>query len=255
MAYRRNSGRRGIRRGRGFRRSRGLWLPTLGTQWLEGESVYYDASFTFNTQPVEDDKSLGPVQEYRALVPDFTFPNNTANIAASLHDRTQGNEWKLDRIVGGCHVHAKESDIAAGAWDYIQVSAGIFVARAEDDDNSAPDLYQDEYDPLNRQNIQNSWAWRKTWILANPSGTAVLRDDFPLSNINYSSPMMSAEVNVKAKRRIRREQRLWFTISAIGWEGTQVVKNQGIAGPFAEGVLDIRIFGKMIQNPTGASTF
>lgn len=253
MAYSR--GKRGIRRRRGFRRSRGIWLPTLGTQWLEGEDVYYDASFSFRTANVEDNKALGPVQEYRALVPDFTFPNNTANIAASLHDRTQGNEWKLDRIVGGCHIHCKEADTGGDQWDFIEVSAGIFVARAEDDDNSAPDLYQDEYDPLNRQNIQNSWAWRKTWILANPAASAVLRDDFPISNINYPGGMMGPEVDVKAKRRIRREQRLWFVISAIGWEGTQSVKTQAVAGPWAEGVLDIRLFGKMIQNPTGASTF
>lgn len=243
------------RRGRrGYRKRRGLWLPTLGTQWLTGEDVYYDASFTWETPDVPNDKGIGPVQEYRALVPDFTFPNNTANLAASLHDRAQGNEWKLDRIVGGCHVQCHT--ISEGTqWEYIQVTAGIFVARAEDDDNTAPDLYADEWDPLNRQNIQNSWAWRRTWILGNPGAGAVLRDDFPISNSAYGSSWMDGTVDVKAKRRIRHEHRLWFGVSAIGWQGTSTTVTATEGQPRARGVLDVRLYGQMVNNPGGASTF
>lgn len=253
MAFR---GKRRTGRNR-FRKRRGLWLPTLGTNWEDEGTVFYDSAFTIVTENVLEGRADGPVQDYRSIVPDFTFEpsGGTGNIAASLHDRVQGNEWKLDRIVGSCHVHVQERD-EENQWKYLQVAAGFFVARAEDDDQSAPDLYQDEWDPLNRDNIQNSWLWRRTWMLGNPGGEAVLRDDFPISNSAYGSSWMDGTVDVKTKRRIRREHRLWFGVSAIGWNGGQLrVPSPTVAQPVVQCLLDIRLYGQMINNPRGSSSF
>lgn len=255
--------RRRIRRTSGnrrFRKRRGLWLPTLGQSWSNGEQTHWDAAFTWDTLSVPDQRGLGPSQIVIPLVPDFTLTQNQAagEIGASLHDRVQGNEWRLDRIVGSCHAQCKEvDDTAEGQWPYIQVTAGIFVARAEEGSpgNADVDLFSDEYDPQNASNIQNPWVWRKTWMLANPVGIAVLRDDFPISNSAYGSQWMDASVDVKAKRRIRREHRLWFTVSAIGWDGTNQSVTTLQTNPSARGLLDIRLFGGMIQNPRPGSSF
>lgn len=257
MAYRRKWGNRGGYRKRGFRRKRGLWLPTLGSTWGDETQAFYDSSNTWRIGNVEDDKSLAPVPEFFALVPDFTFlpSEGSANRAASLHDRASGNSWMLDRIVGTCHVHCKERDEGAGQWPYIQVCAGIFVSRSEEGADGAPDLFPDEFNPLARDNIQNPWVWRKTWMLGNPAGTAVLRDDFPISNSAYGSEWTDATVNVKAKRMIRREHRLFFAVAAQGWDGTAPSNIGTVAQPGAEGVLDIRLYGRLITNPRAGSSF
>jgi len=254
-------GKRGIRRFGGtrrFRKRRGVWLPTLGTNWGSGEDAFYDAAITFQSPDVADNRLAGSSnQEVFALIPDFSFlpSEGTQNRAASLHDRVAGNEWKLDRIVGGCHIQCRQTGTNEGQWPFVQVSAGIFVARSEEGQDGTPDLFSDEYDPINRNNIQNPWVWRKTWILANPIGPGV-RDDFPISNFSYgATDMTDCSVNVKAKRRIRREHRLWFTYSVLGWDGAQEeVVDEG-QQPRIQGLLDVRVFGTLINNPRGSSSF
>jgi len=249
------------RRNSRFRRKSGVWFPTTGTNWpaSEGNDVYYDASISATSAQVEDERAAGVNSEVFALVPDFTFlpSEGTANRAASLHDRVSGNEWKLDRILGRCLVNCVPGDVeVADEWPYVQVACGIFVARSEEGADGVPDLFSDEYDPLNRDNIQNSWVWRKSWILGNPGGEGVLRDDFPISNVKYTTPITSPELDVKSKRRIRREHRLFFTYSVMGWQGNR--PDHGSATntqPYINLNLDYRIYGKLITNPRGSSSF
>lgn len=255
-----NRGKRGIRRyggNRRFRKRGGLWLPTLGSNWNNGEETYYDRTLNWTSGQVFPELSSGPQQEVFALIPDFTFlpSEGSANRAASLHDRAVGNEWFLDAIVGRCFVNVHEGDEGQGEWPYVKVSCGIFVARAEEGDDATPDLYSDELDPLNRNNVQNPWVWTKTWLLGNPGGGAVLRDDFPISNSPYSSSLMSPEVIIKSKRRIRREHRLWFTYSVMGWDGVRPDYGGTQPQPYIKGCLEYRVFGRIINNPKAASSF
>lgn len=248
----------GYRRTRRYRKRGGVWFPTTGTNWGAGEDIYADASLSFTSTQVNSFRSDGVQSEVAPLTTDFTFlpSEGLNNRGASLHDRVSGNEWKLDRILGRCAVNCTPGDIEAPTeeWRYVQVGCGIFVARSEEGQDSVPDLFSDEYDPLNRDNIQNSWVWRKTWILGNPGGEGVLRDDFPISNIKYADPMIGPGIDVKAKRRIRREHRLFFTYSVLGWDGVRPDR-ESPTQPYININLDYRIYGRLIVNPRGSSSF
>lgn len=261
----RKRGFRGFRRSGGarrFRKRRGVWLPLLGSDWTAGEGAehYNDASITFESAPVGNRRADGVESEVFPVVPDFTWTvhNDGTSRAASLHERTSGNCWKLDRIVGRCAITCWESDAdipAEDQWPYIQVGAGFFVARSEEGQDSVPDLFSDEYDVLAADNIRNPWIWRKTWILTNPAGSRIFRDDFPIATTQCSSPYQSADVDVKSKRMIRPEHRLWFTYSVIGWNGTtEEIADVG-AQPRALGNVDIRCFGTIVNNPRGGGSF
>lgn len=244
-------------RKRRFRKQRAIWIPVLGTEILGSEEVYHSAAFSGAQDRVETDRSSGPVTSFFPIVPDFTAGSESSgDRGTSLHDRAQGNNWMLHSIVGSLHLNCDDS-LAAGAWKYVEVAAGFFVARSEQGDDASPDLFTEEIDPLNADNMSDPWIWQRSWILANPSSTAVLRDDFPISNVPYSGgDDRGTAVMTKSRRHIRREHRLWFTISSMGWDGEAIGSQAAqIDQPRVQYRLDVRIAGRIVNNGKGASSF
>jgi len=221
-----------------------------------GEESYHDASFNILTSQVQNQRSLGPTSQVVAVVPDFTFIHSEATQGrqATLADRTSGNSWFLDSIVGQCHIKAYDFSPDEGQWNYLQVTAGFFVARSQDGDDGSIDLFTEEFDPMNVDNIQNPWIWRRTWILSNPAGTGVMRDDFPIANSEMGD-LSGPAIHTKSKRIIRREHRLWFVISAMGWNGDSIQSVPLSTQPAVAGILDIRVFGRTIKNIRNGSSF
>lgn len=259
MAFRGRWGNRGIRRNRGgrrFRRKGGIWLPTLGTRWTGGEETYHESAFQIFTSQVPNSRTFGPVISTYAIVPDFSFQPSEAPAGrqATLNDRTSGNSWFLDSIVGNIFLKAYDFSQDEGQWNYVQVAAGFFVSRSDDLSDAGPDLYEEELDPMNVDNIQNPWIWRRMWILSNPAGTGVMRDDFPISNAEMAAPS-GPFVQTKAKRIIRREHRLWFTIAAMGWNGESISTVPLSTQPAVAGIADLRVVGRTVSNARGGGTF
>lgn len=251
--------RRGFRRSRGFRgirRNRGNWFPTLGTSW--GGGSFWDASFSGGTGTVQDNRGDGPNQNVFPVTRDFTQFQTTgqALTGPSLRDVTEGQTWRLNRIVGQLHVSVQESNTAIGntTWPKVQIAAGFFVARAADSDQSLPDLTFDEIDPFWVNNIQNSWIWRRSWILGRPLASNVGFAAVPCSN-NEMGDMSGPFIDSKMKRLIQREHRLWFVIGAIGWDGTSVqyLPDEGFLQPYVDFNLDIRVHGQMVRSKTSPS--
>lgn len=250
-AYRhRRYPRRVIRRGR--RGSRGAWLPVLGTTWSSEGFTFNDLSFSGGTGPVQDNRGQGPQQNVFPVTKDFSqFVTTSTQLSGpSLRDITEGQTWRLNRIVGQLHVDVQESNDQVGntTWPKVQIAAGFFVARQADSDPTLPDLTFDEIDPLNVNNAQNSWIWRRSWILSRPLASNVGFAQVPGSNCwlpEGSGPFIDSKV----KRNVLKEHRLWFVLGAIGWDGTSVEYNpaSGFLQPYVDFNLDIRLHGQMIR--------
>lgn len=243
---------------RRFRRNRGVWFPVLGNGWNADEGDYRSASFSGATPTVPDSRGDGPTQNVFPLTRDITqFVNTSTDLDVSLRDIVEGQEWKLNRLVGQLHVDVSERNttVQNTSWPLVEISAGIFVARTGDFDQTLPDLTFDEVDPLQARNAQNSWVWRRNWILSRPLASNVGFSAVPCSNGWLAEPS-GPYIDTKVKRRIGREQRLWFIIGAMGWEGvtTQMTPDSGIEQPFVRFNLDLRIHGQMVR-AKGRGTF
>lgn len=239
------------------RRNRGTWFPTLGNQFTEeGVEPYTQAgwnlsSFHINTKLVE-----GPIQDIFPVTKDYTIEpsNKYGTTEHSLRDYVGGQDWLLQRLVGKLHIRVASGSNEAQNdqnyfWPFVRVAAGFFVARS-DDESQGPDLYDYEFDPFALDNIQNPWIWRRTWILRNPRFAAndypVAGYDFPVSNMFVPGTFDGPHIDSKVKRRVRREERLWFTYAGIGWNGTQTqVIGESVKQPTVAGHLDLRIFGSL----------
>lgn len=252
---------------RRFRRgARGTWFPTLGTFWGGEGGGYSDASFSDTSLPVGADRSNGPVSiggtNNITVIPvtkDFTAQPDPSSgtLEYTLRDEVEGQTWRLDRLVGKIHVRCGSAPgfvDTTRSWGNIQVSAGFFTARSEDDAEAFPDLVPAEYDPLNILNIQNSWIWRRTWILQNPLTTNIGFSAAPCCN-DWMSDLTGSYIDTKVKRNIKREHRLWFAIAPIGWNGNQVAVDpqSGDSQPSISWNLDLRIFGKMTRGRNSSS--
>lgn len=255
------------------RGNQGTWFPINGTVWNTEGSFFYDASSTYQIDSIQVDKGNGTSEIVDPITQDYSANAGTAGgllIAEqpSLRDYVEGNDYILKRLVGNCLVVATGPNpqtpifSPANQWTHVQVSAGFFVARAGDADVTLPDLTFDEIDSLNGANIQNPWIWRRTWILSNPANQFVYGTTPSLSTFAYSTYTNAAfaqgsdhHFDTKSRRRIRREERLWFSLNAIGWDGNRaVVLGQETEQPGLKVNLDIRLFGKMVKGKN-ASTF
>lgn len=244
------------------RRSRGLWMPILGHREVNGEDAVAFTDSLIAPVQISTDSSLGDTQIVapRPLVPDFTqeqFQNNTAaDAGASLHDIASGNAWLLQRIVGKLYLKCDPNAVTGPAseiWTNVFVTAGFFVARADDDNQSVASLTGQESSPMRVDNAMNPWIWRRSWILGNPGQDANLRYS-PTSTADYGSVADGPHVDSKVKRFISREHRLFFVVTARGFF-RDFVNMLGEPGdqPLISGTLDYRIYGSLRRAKNSSS--
>lgn len=273
MAIRRKRRIWGKRRTRG---NRGTWFPIQGTSWLGGEEGnYYDCSISDANDNVETDRSLGPSLSVHPVTQDYTqqpalSSGEDINLRPTLRDFTEGQDYLLKSLVGNITLLVDNPPTGSAAfdrdvnWQHVQVAAGFFVARAQDDDQTLPDLSLDELDPLAQKNIQNSWIWRRNWILDNPfnarlygNGTSESNPFTLFSYLVTDNRQMGDDTahhfHTKTRRRVKREERLWFVIASMGWDGQKPSLTPGGAQPFIKYNLDVRLFGKMMKGRTSAT--
>jgi len=226
------------------------WMPVLGSilQDESGDTVHIAARY-LGLQASPNASDAGTPQT-EALVPDYTSqPNDDGSVGQTLRDFTEGQDWFLHRIVGKLHITVKNVSNATDrsvVWSRLLVSAGFFVARANDDSEGTPDLVADEQDPQAIKAIRNPWIWRRTWVLGTPGVQSNVSGTYPTSNVDYGSVADGPHIDAKSKRRILRNQRLWFAWSIRGCD-QDFITVSGIADdqPQAEAVLDYRIVGAM----------
>lgn len=248
--------------------SQGTWFPNNGVFWSDGESQsYWDSSITDVTPETPNAIWLGPAVSVYSVTPDYTqsgvgIQATQVNARPSLRDFTEGQDWLCKRIVGKLFLGTTptlglDSWSDTEYWPRLRVAAGFFVARALDDDQASPDLTAEEIDPFGGLNIQNSWMWRRTWVLDNPNATyplntggaeAILLGLGTISNRDFDMES-GPHFDVKSRRRIKREERLWFTIAA---QGMGIIPDNSVTAASNLQTrctfnLDYRIFGKMMK--------
>lgn len=253
------------------RRSRGIWFPNLGTAAGEGQNSRDDdlGIWAQITIP-KDGTSIN-------FITSLTFDHyvdegatETGINSRSLADFNQ-SEYILKRIVGKLFLALDQFPLSAARPFAALVTAAFLVAREDENPalaNAAPmggtdsDELRDNFSPASAGTSMEPYIWRRRWILGNQSmigtepATAKGMLTFPPNNTLYGSVWDGPHIDSKTKRRVAREDRLWFIISA------RALSNNWQA-PFAQTAdndtglsmhLDYRLFGVMVR-PRRKGTF
>lgn len=244
------------------RRTKGTWLPNVGTA-INEEETYQGRQFTLTLV-------AGPNNSATAISPltfDVEFgedadPSTTTSMADVI-----GRDYVLQRIVGKLFL---ERQVAASAGidpsAAVLVGAGFFVARQNDSGSgggvdtpigSASAIERrDNYSVLDADNVREPWIWRRTWILgvgqqkSNVVAGLFEAGNYPCSNVYYGSVADGPHIDSKVKRRIGQDNRLWFGVSAMPYPAGAAVA----ANIVVRGNLDYRLFGS-IRKARNSSAF
>lgn len=244
------------------RKSKYTWFPVNGRTDEGAGEVFYDGAafriggvttgkFAYNSPAyveagVPDGIALFPI------VPDFTVEQGAGSTANNpqLRDIVSGNDWVLKRIVGKLHIEciaAAVGQASTVAWNQILCTAGFFVARSQDAAQAQVDMTPEAWDPAAKDNAMNPWIWRRTWIFRNPGTTSSsISSNIPSSTMEYRSVAEGGHIDSKVSRRISREHRLWFCVTASGGDPTRLtVSGTTDIQPSLGGFMDIRILGAL----------
>lgn len=246
------------------RKARSTWFPNLGiTVADESDNSAQYSYFRTSLQPdvnsaVPPWSSSGGIykpMDIIALVPDTTPEVSGRQADVTLRDYVEGQEWALDSIVGSIHVgcNAVNFDLDPGQspsaeWATIAVTCGFFVADAEEGNTVVPAEDGINLDPTSVDNIRSPWIWRRTWVLSNP-GTIFSGQQtsggWPTTN-SFVTGNVGPGIRTKSKRRIRRNQRIWFVSACTGFDFSQItVSGAANDQPIINILADLRICGKM----------
>lgn len=253
------------------RRNRGTWFPTLGTGLNEGADHVPGLSGQFDV-PTNGTKNSFCVP----LTFDDPQEDDEAVPEAQLTEFV-GQEYILHSIIGNIFashkVVAQQDDTSEGPAALL--SCGFFVARSADDAGATTDslpigasslaLLNVNYSALSGTTIRNPWIFRRTWILGRGRGlstttgfpfvettaaaaTAIYNSsghDFPPTTAHYNGLNAGAFFKTKSRRRVARDERLWFTASACNWP-LDLTQNINTISQI-QYYLDYRIFGALVK--------
>lgn len=254
------------------RRSRGTWLPILGTPAVLGEGgvVTTDGSLTFQLAvdaPNDGSAGLG-------IIPiTYDYPQEAIELSPTADTLAEiaGSEYIVKRILGHCVVanSCNYDNVAGDGADALMVSAGFFVARAGSvtggplgpaapigygADTTSSDMEQ--YSPGNQGTVREPWMWRRTWILGNQKkvvwfdssatqvGSAYFRNSPPTNQV--ADLRSGPYIDVKSRRRVGQDERLFFAIECRTLP-LQTASGSPQGFDFAVAALTVRIFATLVK--------
>ena len=120
----------------------------------------------------------------------------------------------------------------------------------------------EDYNPLETDNMQEPWIWRRTWILSNP--TNQIRNNyqvsqgnapygvsgstkwlqFPTTTAGYGSVLDGPHIDQKTKRTITNDDRLWCVLAA---HKLPLDVDYDDSGATLDWWLDYRLLGSIIR--------
>jgi len=243
------------------RKRRGTWFPVNGHTTTTGVSDTYSYSdLRLDSGSVPSGNGQSPAQFLFPVLPDFTEQQGAGAIVSNpqLQDIVSGQTWVLDRFVGKIHLEVNGNNTSVDpeqSWANVYVVAGLFVARAEDDAPAQIALQATDIEPQAKDNSMNPWIWRRSWILSNPQKpTTFAKSTWPVSNAHFGSVMDGPHIDSRVNRYIPREHRLWFILSARGYDPARLEVGIEEAQPSVSGLLDYRIYGRLAKSKN-LSTF
>lgn len=232
---------------------RAAWFPIIGTVFNENDrdQTWFDVILTTasGTAAAGDRYSAGGSTVFSTVLTlDDTPDVDAPDTGSSLSDFVQGQEYRLERLVGKSY-----GAIRQAATDNVNVAIlgiGFAILPVQDASTTTPAMLEDDYNPLNASNAQAPWIWRRTWLLANNLGGNVFY--YPQSTSGHGSLGDGGHVDTRgARRRIRREQRLFMCVAAS-------VVDPGLGDQLESSNIhvaaDLRVLG-MMRRATNQSTF
>jgi len=195
------------------RTTRGRWFPTAqaGTSLFVGANSLTTSNMQFTPIIAEGLDEPANVDNLQTSTPGI-FPG--------LLGLTVTNSYLIKRIIGSLFVGATRDTTALGVTGVLAF-AGIFVERVSKDGQI---LNAPAWDGLNDDSAQKSWMWRRTWQLGSWNRAPGQWFDFPSSNASYGSMREGTHVDVKSKRRVGYEERLWLGVGARVFAGESTVE-------------------------------
>lgn len=238
------------------RKRKFTWLPTIGTESATGDQGAPTSPLIaeLNVPPLANGDFFGsPNQIVFPLVNDT--PQDAFGGAAQTDEgigEIIGNDYVVERIVGKIFIGYTQVTSALSGNNSVLVKAGIFVARADSGNPDEPiGASFNDYSPLALETVREPWMWIRTWMLSNDRSdpqNPFARSSITFGRTNYgfeagASSFEGPHIDVKSVRRIRQDERLFLTISAMG------VNPRGDSTDDATGVvdavIDIRALGAL----------
>lgn len=213
--------RRSSRRG-----SSGRWFPTAQSNAGTVVTATVGSSPSFlNFQPIIADGLDEPANEENLTGP------------AGLLGATLTTSYLIKRILGSIFVAPAADNEDATLAVGVLAAAAIFVDSV---DNQGQLLNGAAWDPLDDDSAQKSWMWRRVWTLGNiPTAGFPGFYRFPFSNAEYGSVREGTHVDVKSRRNVGYEQRLFLVQAARSLTGSS-----GLSVYFNT---NLRMFARMVQ--------
>lgn len=208
------------------RRKTGTWFPTIPNE-VEGVGIEtWEAAPLLLDLVGDQDGSVQTgitavtLDESRDLLTPIT--EETRSLADVV-----GSEYFLNRLVG--KLFLRVASTGGGGSDEplaTLIGCGFFIARANGD-NTAPQGFTDQssetdpagaaaFSPLSAGTIREPWIWRRTFILSKNANVS----DIPQNNWagGYGAGLFDGpHFDAKTKRRVAKEERLWFAMSMTNW--------------------------------------
>lgn len=235
------------------RKSKYIWLPGLGSPEITDIPESADNGFSFSCSAQDRGAiatsafALFPILEDTPQEVTST-QENVPNIVDFI-----GTDYVIKRIVGKVFLEALQ--VAADTPPTAIVTAGFFVARAEDANPVVPIEANNttqavsNYDPNFVDNIREPWIWRRSWMLSNTGSTNASTNAFRTNrsnNMEYGSIQDGPHIDAKTGRRVRNDERLWFACSArIPTTDSAELTNDPAISIVVNGYLDVRVLGAL----------
>jgi len=252
------------------RRRKYTWLPNLGT----GSAVNSDRD-----HPGREFLLSVTAANNSIIVPvTFDVPQeviSTGEPTDTPLSEIIGNEYIIERIVGNIFVNTANAGDPGAQSFAARVTAGFFVARADQANPDAPigsAVLADEtrnYSPAFIDNIREPWMWRRVWLLgkgpvpvATAGGSGVVgsvtttaggtatdpgqttTSAYPCSNVYYGTAVGGPFFDIKSSRRVGQDERLFFILAAQSFPIDTVITETFVLNA----LLDLRILGAIVKS-------
>lgn len=234
------------------RKSQGVWFPVLGQ---DGPTDY--PGLSSQTGQLAGLAGLGPGCYVLPLVPDRAVEGDSYGPGGYDLSAAIGNSYILKRIVGKFHAAVFQDD-SSGAPGQVKIGLGFLVARTDGDEVLNPTGLpvggidgvgtRQNYNVLGRDQVNDPWIWRRTWILQNNEKIATDRYGiFPSTTAGYGSVSDGPHIDAKSRRRVSQDERLYAAITLQAWPQVGGPYEYTVS-PYINYDLDLRVFGLPIKS-------
>lgn len=258
---------------RGFRRKRRnlVWFPNDG-QDLDGGGEFFAGNIPVTLTIPADGTPVTVIKNVTFDGTTTTEGGGNVSFNTNLGD-VLANEYFIRRIVGGCFAALapfRNVGNDPSQASCIQIAAGLFVARAQDELDVATTFQPiglnsevsrwNSYGPIALHTMREPWIWRRQWILGNYAfqgnffNQAGANADVspnvvqqwavaPPSNMHYSAGA-DHHIDQRTLRKVGNDSRLWAAVSAFNAQVEPVTHtvNEVIN---AQVLWDLRILGQL----------